>query len=538
MARAPNGKFVLVTGGAGYIGSHSVLELMEAGYGVTVVDSLVNAVDTAIDRIKEITGKPDQVEFVQADLMCKTDLVAVFEAKKYECVIHFAALKAVGESVQKPILYYQNNIYGTTVLLEVMEQFECRSLVFSSSATVYGDAPIPYTEDSQPGLGITSPYGQTKYMIEQILKDVTKVNNSKWKVVCLRYFNPIGAHPSGRIGEDPSGIPNNLMPFIAQVCVGRREFLTVFGDDFDTPDGTCLRDYIHVVDLALGHVAALKRLDQEGPFWEVFNLGSGKPVSVLEMVHAMGKAVGKDVPYKMGARRAGDLPKFWADPKKAKELLGWETKKTLAEMCEDTWRWQSNNPMGYKEVVEKVDETGYHEKKLKVVKKEGGKKGAELAGAADMGGIEYFTTVVDTPEGDPRLVEIVCQEMNADIDPQAEETKGGSKHVAKMLLSSSDAQLALVAYVPADKANQISPKAWMEHMFSALGCGEFVGEPTAKTAVGICKQDSAKGKFPVKMRDEGIGASIALLKSKGLFPDKDDDSSDEMVFGDDDFPDC
>merc|ERR1719482_1123433 len=249
----------------------------------------------------------------------------------------------------------------------------------------------------------------------------------------------------------------------------------------------------------------------------------------------MGKAVGKDVPYKMGARRAGDLPKFWADPKKAKELLGWETKKTLAEMCEDTWRWQSNNPMGYKEVVEKVDETGYHEKRLKVVKKEGGKKGAELAGAADMGGIEYFTTVVDTPEGDPRLVEIVCQEMNAAVDPAAEETKGGSGHVGKMLLSAADAQLAIVAYVPRDKTSKISAKDWMQHVFTTLGCGEFVGEPSAKKAVGVCKKDGEKGKFPVKMRDEAINSSVGLLKGKGLFPDKDDDS-DEMVFGDDDFP--
>merc|ERR1719482_11276 len=252
----------------------------------------------------------------------------------------------------------------------------------------------------------------------------------------------------------------------------------------------------------------------------------------------MGKAVGKDVPYKMGARRAGDLPKFWADPKKAKELLGWETKKTLAEMCEDTWRWQSNNPMGYKEVVEKVDETGYHEKKLKVVKKEGGKKGAELAGAADMGGIEYFTTVVDTPEGDPRLVEIVCQEMNADIDPQAEETKGGSKHVAKCVLSSSDKQLAICCYVPKSKTDKLLASAWLDAIFKSFGgYGDLLEGSEPRKAVGICKQDGEKGKFPVKMRDEAIGASIAFLRSKGLFPEgNDDDDSDEMVFGDDDFP--
>jgi UDP-glucose 4-epimerase len=325
------------------------VELIEQGYGVTVVDNLVNSLDVSVDRVKEITGKPTQIEFVKVDLCDKEALAKVFAKRTYECVIHFAALKAVGESVQKPLAYYQNNIYGTTVLLEVMEKAGCTAIIFSSSATVYGDAPIPYTEESPAGVGITSPYGQTKFMIEQILLDITKSKDSPWKCVILRYFNPIGAHPTGRIGEDPSGIPNNLMPFIAQVCVGRREFLTVFGDDFDTPDGTCQRDYIHVQDLALGHVAALKRVDQPGPFWESFNLGSGNPVSVLEMVKAMGEACGKEVPYKIGERRAGDLPKFWADPDKAAQLLNWRTKKTLSEMCEDTWRWQSQNPNGFRE---------------------------------------------------------------------------------------------------------------------------------------------------------------------------------------------
>lgn len=340
---------VVVTGGAGYIGSHTVLELLEAGYFVTVLDGLQNAGRESIERVKAITGKGDMVEFVQADLLDRDAVEKVFAARKYRLVLHFAALKAVGESVQKPLEYYQNNLGGTLVLLETMAKYDCCRIVFSSSATVYGSAPIPYTEDSLAGCGIGSPYGQTKFMIEQMLQDVVTVPDASWQVVVLRYFNPIGAHSSGRIGEDPSGIPNNLMPFIAQVCVGRREHLTVFGNDFETPDGTCQRDYIHVVDLAKGHVAALKRFQQGGKFWEVFNLGSGKPVSVLEMVVAMGEAVGKEVPYQIGPRRTGDLAKFWADPTKAKEVLGWQTELGLDDMCADTWRWQSANPNGYKD---------------------------------------------------------------------------------------------------------------------------------------------------------------------------------------------
>lgn len=343
----PLGSWVLVTGGAGYIGSHTVLELVEAGYNVTVVDNLVNSDKEAIRRVKEITGKQQNIEFVHVDVTNKADIEKVFKKRQYSCVIHFAALKAVGESVRKPVEYYENNLLSTTVLLAAMAKHNCTNFVFSSSATVYGDAPIPYTEASEVGRGVTSPYGQTKVMIEQILKDVVHAPESPWKVVVLRYFNPIGAHPSGRIGEDPSGIPNNLMPFIAQVCVGRRDYLTVFGDDFDTADGTCLRDYIHVVDLAKGHVAAMKRFGQDEPFWEAYNLGSGAPVSVLEMVAAMGKAVGKAVPYKIGARRPGDLPAFWASAQKARDDLGWQTERTLDDMCADTWRWQSQNPNGY-----------------------------------------------------------------------------------------------------------------------------------------------------------------------------------------------
>lgn len=269
------------------------------------------------------------------------------QSPRFHSVIHFAALKAVGESTKIPVRYYQNNVTGTLVLLEVMAKYECRSIVFSSSATVYGSAPIPYTESSQVGVGITSPYGRTKYMIEEILKDMAQLKDESWKVVLLRYFNPVGAHPSGCIGEDPSGIPNNLMPYISQVCVGRRDHLTIFGDDYDTPDGTGLRDYIHVVDLAKGHVAALASFKADGSFAEIYNLGSGQGTSVKQLVGAMEKACGKPIPTKIGERRAGDLPAFWANPDKALAQLGWKTEKTVDDMCADTWRWQSENPKGY-----------------------------------------------------------------------------------------------------------------------------------------------------------------------------------------------
>jgi len=344
-----NGMHILVTGGAGYIGSHTVLELVNAGYGVTVVDNMCNSSEESIRRVGELTGKPEAVRLFQADICDPAAIEAVFaQSPKFHSVIHFAALKAVGESTKIPMKYYQNNINGTLVLLEAMDKHGCRSIVFSSSATVYGDAPIPYTEDSQVGIGIGSPYGRTKYMIEEILRDMGKVQDTPWKIVLLRYFNPIGAHPSGRIGEDPNGIPNNLMPFITQVCVGRREKLTIFGDDYKTPDGTALRDYIHVVDLAKGHVAALVPFNEEGNFTKVYNLGSGKGTSVLEMVAGMEEACGKSIPVEKGPRRDGDLPAFWANPAKALAELGWKTEKTVEDMCNDSWRWQSNNPNGYK----------------------------------------------------------------------------------------------------------------------------------------------------------------------------------------------
>ena len=345
---------VLVSGGAGFIGSHTCVELIEAGYGVVVVDSLVNASEEAINRVKEITGKPDMVKLYKVDLCNMQALDNVFaQCGKIEAVIHFAGLKAVGESVAKPLDYFENNLGGTFNLLRCMDKYECRRLVFSSSATVYGSAPIPYTETSQVGIGITNPYGRTKFMIEEILRDLHASPSGKdWSLVILRYFNPVGAHPSGKIGEDPEGIPNNLMPYISQVAVGTRECLTVFGgpgnEPYDTPDGTCRRDFIHVVDLAHGHVAAIKRMSDVGlGQCDVYNLGSGNPVSVLELVKAMEKATGKPLAYKIGPRRAGDLPAFWANPDKAAAELNWKTSKTVDEMCADTWSWQSQNPRGF-----------------------------------------------------------------------------------------------------------------------------------------------------------------------------------------------
>jgi UDP-glucose 4-epimerase len=340
---------VLVTGGAGYIGSHTVVDLLEQGYDVTIVDNLVNSSRACVQRVEQITGK--SVAFHQADLTDKAALDKVFASEaKFDSVIHFAGLKAVGESVQKPLKYYQNNIMSTINLLEVMEAHGCKKLVFSSSATVYGDAPIPYSEESPAGHGITNPYGETKYMIEQILKSWYRSQGeekSGWGIVILRYFNPIGAHPSGLIGEDPLGIPNNLMPYIAQVAVGRREYLTVFGDKYPTPDGTGVRDYLHVVDLAKGHTAALKWLETHDSKYEVFNLGTGKGMSVMEMIKAMERACGHPIPYKIGPPRAGDLPEFYSVPDKARNELGWATEKTIDDCCADTWRWQSKNPNGF-----------------------------------------------------------------------------------------------------------------------------------------------------------------------------------------------
>lgn len=334
---------ILVTGGCGYIGSHTVVELLNLGKDVVIVDDLSNASAKVVDRIETITGK--RPTFYQIDVADKAALRSVFAKEEIESAIHFAAFKAVGESVQKPGKYYENNIMSILSLVEVMAEFDVKKIVFSSSATVYGSYnPSPYKEDMPVGVP-TSPYGQTKVMCEQILRDIY-VSDNAWSVSLLRYFNPIGAHESGLIGEDPSGIPNNLMPFIAQVAVGKREFLNIFGDDYATEDGTCVRDYIHVVDLAKGHVKALEKLDQ-APQVYTYNLGSGQGTSVLELVHTFEKVTGVAVPYKMAPRRAGDLPSFFANADKALTELNWKTEKSIEDMCRDTWNWQSNNPNGY-----------------------------------------------------------------------------------------------------------------------------------------------------------------------------------------------
>ena len=334
---------ILVTGGAGYIGSHTCVSLLEEGYDIVVMDNLVNSSRESIRRVEEITGKT--VPFYETDLLDKAGLKELFEKEEVEAVIHFAGLKAVGESVQKPLLYYENNVSGTVNLCEAMANAGCKNIVFSSSATVYGDpAEIPITENCPKG-SITNPYGRTKSMIEEILKDLA-VSDPEWNVMLLRYFNPIGAHESGRIGEDPKGIPNNLLPYVAQVAVGRREKLRVWGNDYDTPDGTGVRDYIHVVDLADGHVKALEY--QKGhPGVHVFNLGTGRGYSVLEVVKAFGEACGHEIPYEICERRSGDIATCYADPSKAEQEMGWKASRTITEMCRDTWRWQSGNPDGY-----------------------------------------------------------------------------------------------------------------------------------------------------------------------------------------------
>lgn len=332
---------LLVTGGAGYIGSHTVVELLTKGHDVVVIDNLSNSSREAIKRVEEISGK--SVEFHEADVRNRQALDTIFAAGDIDAVIHFAGLKAVGESVEKPLMYYENNIDSTLVLIEAMQASGVKKLVFSSSATVYGSAPIPYSEDSVVGQGITNPYGRTKYFIEEIIRDVT-VADPTFEGTILRYFNPIGAHPSGRIGEDPSGIPNNLMPYITQVATGRREKLNVFGGDYETVDGTGVRDYIHVDDLAAGHVAAI---EHSKPGFEAYNLGSGVGVSVLELVHAFEKASGQDIPYEIVDRRAGDLPESYARADKAREVLGWSVQRSLEDACADSWRWQSQNPHGY-----------------------------------------------------------------------------------------------------------------------------------------------------------------------------------------------
>ena len=337
---------ILVTGGAGYIGSHTCVELLNAGFEVVVVDNLCNSSRESMERVMEITGK--RLTFYEADLLDRDALEQIFDEEVIDSVIHFAGLKAVGESVGKPLEYYHNNITGTLVLCDVMRNHGVKSIVFSSSATVYGDpAFVPITEECPKG-EITNPYGRTKGMLEQILTDLHTAD-PEWKVMLLRYFNPIGAHRSGRIGEDPKGIPNNLLPYITQVAVGKLERLGVFGSDYETPDGTCIRDYIHVVDLADGHVKALKKIAQnEGGVW-IYNLGTGSGYSVLDVIHAFEEANGLKIPYVLMERRPGDVPQCYAAPVKAGKELGWKAERDLKDMCRDSWNWQKNNPKGYEE---------------------------------------------------------------------------------------------------------------------------------------------------------------------------------------------
>ena len=336
---------ILVTGGAGYIGSHTVVELQNAGYDVVVVDNLANASEKSLERVEKITGKP--VKFYKADILDREALNKVFEETKIESCIHFAGLKAVGESVQKPWEYYYNNISGTLVLVDVMRKHNVKNIIFSSSATVYGNPEfIPITEECPKGQ-CTNPYGWTKSMLEQVLTDIQKAD-PEWNVILLRYFNPIGAHKSGTIGENPNGIPNNLMPYITQVAVGKLEKLGVFGDDYDTPDGTGVRDYIHVVDLANGHVKAIKKLE-ENVGLGIYNLGTGKGYSVLDIVKNFEAATGVKIPYEIKPRRAGDIATCYSDAAKAKKELGWEAQYDIKDMCADSWRWQSQNPKGYEE---------------------------------------------------------------------------------------------------------------------------------------------------------------------------------------------
>ena len=333
---------VLVTGGAGYIGSHTVIELLNSGNQVIIVDNFYNSQPEVLKRIKELSGK--DFKFYEADVLNREELTKIFEENKIDSVIHFAGYKAVGESVEKPLEYYHNNLTSTFILCEVMKKFGVKNLVFSSSATVYGLNNISPLKEGLP-LSTTNPYGTTKLMIEQILNDLWN-SDKEWSIALLRYFNPIGAHESGRIGENPNGIPNNLMPYITQVSVGKREKLSIFGSDYDTVDGTGVRDYIHVVDLAKGHIKALEKHSKINKI-EAYNLGAGKGYSVLQLVEAFEKANGVKIPYAISERRAGDVATCYADSSKAKEQLGWEAEKTIEDMCKDSWNWQSNNPNGY-----------------------------------------------------------------------------------------------------------------------------------------------------------------------------------------------
>lgn len=334
---------ILVTGGAGYIGSHTCVEMLNAGHEIVIVDNFYNSCPESLNRIRELTGK--DFLFYECDIRDREGLDKIFAENKIDAVIHFAGLKAVGESCAKPLEYYENNVGGTITLCEAMRDAGCKKIVFSSSATVYGENnPSPLKETMQIG-GTTNPYGTTKYMIELILRDLWASDN-EWSIALLRYFNPIGAHKSGRIGENPNGIPNNLMPYITQVAVGKLACLSVFGDDYDTHDGTGVRDYIHVVDLALGHVKAVEKV-LSGTGVDAYNLGTGNGYSVLDIVHAFEKACGKPLNYKIVNRRPGDLATCYSDPTKAFEILGWKAERGLDEMCEDSWRWQKNNPEGY-----------------------------------------------------------------------------------------------------------------------------------------------------------------------------------------------
>ena len=335
---------ILVTGGAGYIGSHTCLELLQAGYDVVVVDNLCNSSEKSLERVQEITGKP--LTFYQADLLDVKALNEIFEKESIDAVIHFAGLKAVGESVQKPLEYYHNNLTGTFLLCDAMRKHGVKNIVFSSSATVYGSPKtVPIREDFP--LSVTNPYGRAKLILEEVLTDLHTAD-PEWNVVLLRYFNPIGAHKSGKIGENPKGIPNNLLPYVSQVAVGKLPCVHVFGNDYDTPDGTGVRDYIHVVDLALGHVKALDKIKQN-PGVVTYNLGTGNGYSVLEIIHSFEKACGKTLPYQIDPRRPGDIAVCYADASKAFRELGWKAERDLKEMCEDSWRWQKNNPNGYED---------------------------------------------------------------------------------------------------------------------------------------------------------------------------------------------
>lgn len=336
---------ILVTGGAGYIGSHTCVELLDAGYDVVVVDNLYNSSEKALERVKKITGK--DLAFYEADICDRSAMDRIFDQEKIDAVIHFAGMKAVGESVVKPIEYYSNNMAGTLTLCDAMRKHGVKNIIFSSSATVYGDpAFVPITEECPKGT-CTNPYGWTKWMLEQILIDIQK-SDPEWNVILLRYFNPIGAHKSGLIGEDPKGIPNNLLPYVAQVAIGKLECLGVFGNDYDTPDGTGVRDYIHVADLAKGHVKALRKLEEKAGV-SIYNLGTGNGYSVLQVVAAFEKACGHAIPYQIKPRRAGDIATCYCDPSKAKAELGWSAEYGIDEMCADSWNWQQKNPNGYQE---------------------------------------------------------------------------------------------------------------------------------------------------------------------------------------------